>query len=304
MDVHDLLASLVRDGDRAPRAVIDECARHGAGMVDALDAVVGPTADWSVCELDGHWWLRLHAAFILGLMEDAAAGRLLLRLMQRLAAGEDGNLDDWLAAYWPALLRNKPDSILPDVEAFAWAHHATPYLRPHAVEVLLAASMRQSPEALDASLARTAEWIAGAQCDAEERALTATVLLDFPRPAHRALLENLAALQKGGFGLFGLQDVEAAYAGPDKPGWLQFDDPWEFYAPDRIDARQERWAAEDQRRQRNDSTEQEWRDEVLVDEPYVRETPKVGRNEPCPCGSGRKYKKCCLSADSAGGVEA
>ena len=24
-----------------------------------------------------------------------------------------------------------------------------------------------------------------------------------------------------------------------------------------------------------------------------RETPKVGRNEPCPCGSGKKYKKCC-----------
>jgi SEC-C motif-containing protein len=23
------------------------------------------------------------------------------------------------------------------------------------------------------------------------------------------------------------------------------------------------------------------------------ETPKVGRNDPCPCGSGRKYKKCC-----------
>ena len=22
-------------------------------------------------------------------------------------------------------------------------------------------------------------------------------------------------------------------------------------------------------------------------------TPKVGRNDPCPCGSGRKYKKCC-----------
>jgi SEC-C motif-containing protein len=26
---------------------------------------------------------------------------------------------------------------------------------------------------------------------------------------------------------------------------------------------------------------------------YTRETPKVGRNDPCPCGSGRKYKKCC-----------
>lgn len=28
---------------------------------------------------------------------------------------------------------------------------------------------------------------------------------------------------------------------------------------------------------------------------YIRETPKVGRNEPCPCGSGKKYKKCCMN---------
>jgi SEC-C motif-containing protein len=27
-------------------------------------------------------------------------------------------------------------------------------------------------------------------------------------------------------------------------------------------------------------------------EPVVREGPKVGRNDPCPCGSGKKYKKC------------
>ena len=26
---------------------------------------------------------------------------------------------------------------------------------------------------------------------------------------------------------------------------------------------------------------------------YVRPAPKVGRNDPCPCGSGKKYKKCC-----------
>jgi preprotein translocase subunit SecA len=25
----------------------------------------------------------------------------------------------------------------------------------------------------------------------------------------------------------------------------------------------------------------------------VRATPKVGRNDPCPCGSGKKFKKCC-----------
>ncbi len=26
---------------------------------------------------------------------------------------------------------------------------------------------------------------------------------------------------------------------------------------------------------------------------FKRETPKVGRNDPCPCGSGKKYKQCC-----------
>lgn len=27
--------------------------------------------------------------------------------------------------------------------------------------------------------------------------------------------------------------------------------------------------------------------------PLVRETPKVGRNDICPCGSQQKFKKCC-----------
>ena len=29
--------------------------------------------------------------------------------------------------------------------------------------------------------------------------------------------------------------------------------------------------------------------------PFKRDSPKVGRNDPCPCGSGKKYKKCCLN---------
>jgi len=34
-------------------------------------------------------------------------------------------------------------------------------------------------------------------------------------------------------------------------------------------------------------------EDAQPDVPYVREGPKVGRNDPCPCGSGKKYKKCC-----------
>src|SRR5262249_41627327 len=45
---------------------------------------------------------------------------------------------------------------------------------------------------------------------------------------------------------------------------------------------------------------------LLVCKNAARTTPllsagqsRTGRNEPCPCGSGRKYKKCCLDTDRA-----
>jgi hypothetical protein len=44
----------------------------------------------------------------------------------------------------------------------------------------------------------------------------------------------------------------------------------------------------------------EWKSD-LSNDPHPgtirRESPKVGRNDPCPCGSGKKYKKCCLKRE-------
>jgi uncharacterized protein YecA (UPF0149 family) len=31
--------------------------------------------------------------------------------------------------------------------------------------------------------------------------------------------------------------------------------------------------------------------------PLHRKSPKIGRNDPCPCKSGKKYKRCCLEKD-------
>lgn len=37
-----------------------------------------------------------------------------------------------------------------------------------------------------------------------------------------------------------------------------------------------------------------WKDSKTI----VKEN-KVGRNDPCPCGSGKKYKKCCANKATA-----
>ena len=38
-----------------------------------------------------------------------------------------------------------------------------------------------------------------------------------------------------------------------------------------------------------------WKDDVLVVLPQVLKKEKVGRNNPCPCNSGKKFKKCCIN---------
>jgi SEC-C motif-containing protein len=47
-------------------------------------------------------------------------------------------------------------------------------------------------------------------------------------------------------------------------------------------------------------TDGKWRylDGVMVKPKPVRVGPKVGRNDLCPCGSGQKYKRCCLRTQS------
>ena len=78
-----------------------------------------------------------------------------------------------------------------------------------------------------------------------------------------------------------------------------WDDPWKFYEPEAIALRQKRWAEEDARTAADEFQD----DDVFEDDeaamPYVRELPKIGRNDHCPCGSGKKYKKCCADKDRA-----
>ena len=76
-----------------------------------------------------------------------------------------------------------------------------------------------------------------------------------------------------------------------KPEWMHFDNPWRFYDPIEIQRRQQRWLKEDREQEQERFNLDNWRPVKT----YVREQPKIGRNDLCPCGSGKKYKKCCMN---------
>ncbi len=50
---------------------------------------------------------------------------------------------------------------------------------------------------------------------------------------------------------------------------------------------------EQQRREQQQTMEMNRGDEETVRKPITRDGDKIGRNAPCPCGSGKKYKRCC-----------
>ena len=290
-----LVDILIENEDRVPCNVVDECARRGDSMVEKLSYLIEDNMNWSDVS-SGEWWLKLHAVMILGLIPTERAGLLMVKFMRRMAREEDHDLQDWLASYWPALFRNKPQSVLPVLRALAEDQSVDWYIRAGAVEAYVGVAQYQGSNALDAALEWLAEIVTNEEEDWTLRLCSGNTLLDFPRLQYKPLLEEIAARQSSGFGVhFAPSDVIKAYRTmQDKADWDRFGDPWQFYSPVQITARTERWAEEDARK--NEAALDDDYDNLYLDQPYVREEAKVGRNDPCPCGSGKKYKKCCLSA--------
>ena len=80
---------------------------------------------------------------------------------------------------------------------------------------------------------------------------------------------------------------------------------WHDYKQDRIrkyfQDEEEDWEEDEWDEEEYDLDEYEYDDVDFEKEPDVlpirNERKPVGRNDPCPCGSGKEYKKCCMKKD-------
>lgn len=293
----ELIDIIIEHADRLPRNVIDECASRGEAMVEHLQLIHDDGYLWQEDGSDGEWWLRLHTAMILGLIPSEHAGRLLVELMRQMSIKDDDDLQDWLAEHWSALFQNKPPTVLLALRSLSVDQTLDWYIRANAIDPVIDAAADQGDAALDDALA----WLATVVADENEnwnvRLSGCSKLLDFPRDPYRTLLENMASRQSGLGKWFSQSEVEQAYA--QRADTLEKKrlkkQAWTFYEPEAIVARRQRWKEEDERARAREAMSLPDDDEpYYFEEPYVRQEPKTGRNDPCPCGSGKKYKKCCL----------
>lgn len=298
-----LLGLLIEHCDRVPRNLFDACVARGQAMVRvladlsdrALDIIDGG-------EHDGEWWALLHAVNILGQSPSADAGAQLLKIMRAVDTGEDDNLMDWLASSWPHVFVNKPSTVTNQLHDLLLDRDVDWSLRADAATALASVATAAGGVTLETLLDDLMALASDPADDTMFRFLLGSMLLDFPRPRHRDALMQLVPQQRQAHeNIFSEADIDRALAqGSDEPNWSALSHPLDFYNDDAIQARQQLWADEAAAMLDGEGAFDEFEaldeseDHLPVEQPYVRETPKIGRNDPCPCGSGKKYKKCCL----------
>ncbi len=287
----DLLFS---EEDRLPRVAVDEFLRRGVGMAPRLIEILDDDA-WEE-ELPA-FWAPVHAAYILAAMRPKGGVEAIVRAL----VNADVHDVEWVfdKARW--LLASFGPSALAHLRDVARDPAAPEYVRIWVSEGIAQiglehAGCREEAASLLRSLARDVS------APPDVRTFAASELLDFLIPEDRKLL--LAAADGE---IFTKESVEQAF----QQGHAHLREPLDwlsFYDESEIQQRQAQWAQEAEHSHgpvedepvalfgKTDDVSAAVRDVLDAAEAVpgpLQSVSKVGRNDPCPCDSGKKFKKCC-----------
>jgi yecA family protein len=290
-------------GDCVPRELAHEMVARGDLMAERLCRFVEDDDLWLWADSSEQQWAKVHAVMILGAMGTPTASRGLLRAFQRLCETWDEYEPqwEWLDDYWPSLFYRARTHTTEALRALAQNTSLGWPPRLQAALCLLSILHSDDSAAFEAELDQLAQWAADAESKLIHRAYIGTILLDAPRERHRPLLEKLGeqALAELDWRALHPDEIKAAFErGTDAEAFDNLVDPLCFYDPEEVLARLEMgFIDEDFPLEDNffDTHDNVW--DIESHTPLTRDRPKVGRNDPCPCGSGKKYKNCCLNKD-------
>ncbi len=141
----------------------------------------------------------------------------------------------------------------------------------------------------------------------DEKVNYANLIMDLKLDEYRLVCEEIAKLQEKESDIqhFSIENVRDAFSAKEiywgfedyskrKVHNLLFDEmsQWKcFFEEELDDEESDDYWSEDIEDFEDDIN---WMKEYYHSSTIRRDEPKIGRNEPCPCGSGKKYKKCCL----------
>ncbi|MFH1442289.1 MAG: SEC-C metal-binding domain-containing protein [Candidatus Omnitrophota bacterium] len=284
-----LINLLSTQEDRLSFEVVNEFVKRKSSMVKPLSDIVSDDFAWmrDVPE----WWAVVHSVFILGAIGAEETIVPLLKSL-RLACAHDC---DWVTEQFPSIFARVGIKAISGLKMIALDWTTDWFTRIIAIEALAAITITNSEAEKDIFAFIGAIFSNEAE-DKDVRAHSGNILLDFQKEEFKAVLLDFGSNErelkdKNAFYnlVFDDADVKRAFNSSKKDIDRYQRDWLSFYDENEIRQRQERWKEEDSCEDYNEDESSLYPEDI----PFTRDGLKIGRNDPCPCGSGKKYKKCC-----------
>lgn len=294
LDSDKLVNLLFTEEDRLPRQAVDEFIRRGECMIEPLSKIVAEEMNW--VKDSPEFWATVHAVFILG----AIGGQEAISPLVTAAKWSDKYDVDWVFDAFPAIFGKIGTPALESLRQCAQDKELRWFVRTIALSGLASITLK-NPEVADDAFSSINSFFTNVHEDMDFRAQAANILLDFVLSEYKESLlafcsEERRYRETDTFAMISYdeQDVEVIFSENKKQIAYYTRDWLSFYDEGQIRNRQERWEKEKIALTKAEMKEHK---EEEIFQSLVNDTQKIGRNVPCPCGSGKKYKKCCMGKD-------
>lgn len=286
--------------EKLPKFAVGMCTARIEEAGPALRAALAKAAEGEALSQD-EYVLAFRSLYILGAARDTTSWPILLRLLRRPADELDDLLGDAITESLPRIAAGLFDGDAESLLALIAEQSVEEYARSSlfGTATFLAWEGRVERDRMRAFLEKFyTERLAPDRHFAWEGWLSAIALLglrDLAPLFHRAWDEGRVEprwLDRGDFE----EDLARAEAAP--ADIERFEDANLGYIDDVVEALS--WT--DRAGDDADPLESSFSDDTewFPQEPHINPMRHVGRNDPCPCGSGKKAKKCCLRQQQDG----
>ena len=303
LSIQELLSKLEELGDQVPGELPQAILAKEQGGVIPLCDVLQDKHYWEA--EDDKQWMPIHAVKLLGMLADPRAlPHLVDALILACKVGDYSIMKDL-----PTVFGRIGPSAIPLLEEFIHAHKGDNefwYPRSTAADGLLAIALHHPHE--QERILTFLHELFSEEDDEEFLGFAAKSLLNFSDPSSIPVLEK--AFDRGIIDDYIIRRDDLLKKRV-KPLGMYNNDLLHFYDPEQVAERRswrekEREIEEEKERHAAQKLEQREKSiavelkrleiaNALNERKVLPLTRKVGRNEPCPCGSGKKFKKCCFS---------
>jgi hypothetical protein len=278
----DLVRELVRSGLDIDRGLVEELLKRGAAVVPHLAEILDQDRYWSSDEkTPGRGWAPISALHLLGAIADPSGLDAILRVLHH----RPDDLGDWLTEDIPSILACFGAEAIEPLKELVSSRDLDVFVRV-AGSIALSLIVRIHPGCREEVINFLHEVLVREGEDIEFLSLCVGDLAELRDPRSKPIIRSLFDKRMINNETITWHDVEEIYrsSGEDLPQHNK-EDPMTFFSPEKLNYLKK--ISEQVELEDETQTTASWSEREELKK-------KVSRNDPCPCGSGKKYKKCCL----------